>query len=49
MREHVYVHGRKFLPSELLQRATGRPLTAEPYLTYLQAKFGDLYGVPPRG
>lgn len=45
MREHVYAHGRKFLPSELLQRATGGPLTAEPYLAYLQEKFGELYGV----
>ena len=45
MREHVYVHGRKFLPSEVLQRATGTPLTAEPYLKYLQDKFGELYGV----
>ena len=45
MRDHVYVHGRKFLPSELLQRATGGPLTAEPYLHYLQSKFGELYGL----
>jgi len=45
MRDHVYVHGRKFLPSELLQRATGSPLTAEPYLRYLREKFSDLYGL----
>jgi carboxypeptidase Taq len=46
MRDHVYVHGRKFLPSELLQRATGSALTAEPYLDYLKHKFSDLYGLP---
>ncbi|HLY21970.1 MAG TPA: carboxypeptidase M32 [bacterium] len=46
MRDHVYVHGRKFLPSELLQRATGSVLTAEPYVGYLRAKFTDLYGLP---
>ena len=45
MREHVYVHGRKFLPSELLERATGRTLTPEPYLRYLRGKFGELYGL----
>ncbi len=45
MRDHVYVHGRKFLPSELLHRATGGALTAEPYVAYLQSKFGELYGL----
>lgn len=45
MREHVYVHGRKFLPAELLERATGRALTPEPYLRYLRAKFAELYGL----
>ncbi|HEV2282840.1 MAG TPA: carboxypeptidase M32 [bacterium] len=45
MRDHVYAHGRKFLPSELLRRATGSVLTAEPYLGYLRDKFTDLYGL----
>ncbi|HLW48196.1 MAG TPA: carboxypeptidase M32 [bacterium] len=45
MREHVYAHGRKFLPAELLARATGGPLTPEPYLRYLSQKYGDLYGL----
>jgi carboxypeptidase Taq len=47
MREHVYAHGRKFLPAELLHRATGSPLTAEPYLGYLRRKYEDLYGLEP--
>jgi carboxypeptidase Taq len=45
MRDHIYAHGRKFFPAELLERATGGPLTAEPYLRYLSDKFGDLYGL----
>jgi carboxypeptidase Taq len=45
MRDHVYAHGRKFFPSELLERATGAALTPEPYLAYLQAKYQALYGV----
>jgi len=45
LRQHVHRHGRKFLPRELLQRATGSPLTVEPYLRYLARKFGELYGV----
>jgi len=45
MREHVHQHGRKFMPNELVQRATGQPLQAQPYLNYLRSKFGDIYGV----
>jgi carboxypeptidase Taq len=45
MREHVHQHGRKFMPNELVQRATGQPLQAQPYLNYLRTKFGDIYGV----
>jgi carboxypeptidase Taq len=45
MREHVHQHGRKFLPNELIRKATGQPLTVQPYLDYLHTKFGDIYGV----
>ncbi|MDQ3815413.1 MAG: carboxypeptidase M32, partial [Armatimonadota bacterium] len=43
--EHLYQHGRKFLPRELAPRVTGRPLDPQPYIAYLKAKFGELYGV----
>jgi carboxypeptidase Taq len=49
MRERVYAHGRKFLPSELLEGATGGRLTPEPYLRYLREKFAGLYGLAPAG
>ncbi|MDR7459717.1 MAG: hypothetical protein QN139_07930, partial [Armatimonadota bacterium] len=45
LREHVHRHGRKFLPRELLERATGQAVTLEPYLEYLWSKYGDIYGV----
>ncbi len=41
--EHIYQHGRRFRPQELLQRATGHGLDAEPYLEYLETKFSGLY------
>lgn len=41
--EHVHRHGRKFTPEELIERATGRPLELEPYITYLRGKFDGLY------
>jgi carboxypeptidase Taq len=45
LREHVHRYGRKFEPDELLRRATGRSLEAAPYLAYLRAKYGEIYGL----
>lgn len=42
LRSQVYAHGRKFSPNELVQRATGKPMTARPYLDYLSGKYGVL-------
>jgi carboxypeptidase Taq len=47
LRKNVHRHGRKFTPNELLGRATGRPLTAAPWIAYVQKKFGALYGIKP--
>jgi carboxypeptidase Taq len=47
LRENVHRHGRKFTPNELLQRATGKALTAAPWIAYVQEKFGALYGIKP--
>jgi carboxypeptidase Taq len=43
---HVYRHGRKFEPNELVERSTGAPLTIAPYLAYLRCKYGELYRLP---
>ena len=43
LRENIHQYGRKFPPSELVQRATGQPLTHEPFMRYITAKFSDLY------
>jgi carboxypeptidase Taq len=45
LRESIYRHGRTFTPSELIARATGGPLTAAPYLRYLDRKYRDLYAL----
>jgi carboxypeptidase Taq len=45
LRANVHRHGRKYLPSELIARATGAPLSVEPYVTYLERKYGELYGL----
>lgn len=39
--EHVYRHGRKFQPQDLLRRITGGEIDARPYLAYLERKFAS--------
>ena len=43
LREHVYRHGRKLTPSQLVERATGEPMRIAPYIAYLHGKYGELY------
>ena len=38
LREHLYRLGRKFTPQETIQRVTGSPIDAKPYLRYLREK-----------
>src|ERR1700682_6387453 len=47
LRTNVHQYGRKFTPNELLQRATGKTLTAAPWIAYVQQKYGALYGIKP--
>ena len=44
LQTNVYQHGRKFTPNELMERATGKPVSAEPWIAYVRQKFGALYG-----
>ncbi|MGV3722437.1 MAG: carboxypeptidase M32 [Actinomycetota bacterium] len=44
LRANVHQYGRKLLPDELIQRATGSTLTVTPYVRYLKSKLGELYG-----
>jgi carboxypeptidase Taq len=44
LRTNVHQYGRKYLPEELIQRATGSSLTVAPYVKYLKTKLGELYG-----
>jgi carboxypeptidase Taq len=45
LRRNIHVFGRQFTAAQLCERATGSPLSAEPFLEYVEAKFGALYGV----
>ncbi len=43
LRENIYRHGSKFTAPEIIERASGSPLTIEPYIDYLRTKYGALY------
>lgn len=44
-RRNIHAHGARYAPLDLVERATGAPLSAEPYLAYIRRKFGELYDV----
>lgn len=44
LRENVHRPGRRYLPSELVQRICGEPAQSRSYLNYLNQKFRPLYG-----
>jgi carboxypeptidase Taq len=45
LKRNVHQHGKKYIPADLIQRATGRPLSTGPYLRYLESKFSEVYGL----
>ncbi len=45
LNQKIHRWGRTFTADHLVQRVTGRPLSREPFLTYLEGKFGSLYGL----
>ena len=45
LRENVYAPGGLYTPTDLILRATGQPMTVEPYLNYLRGKYTELYGL----
>ena len=45
LREKIHRHGQRWSAAELVQRVTGRPLTAKPLVEHLRAKMAPLYGL----
>lgn len=45
LRTNIHTHGRKFTSQELTQRITGETMQSEPYMSYLKAKYGEIYGL----
>ncbi len=45
LREKIHRHGQRYTASELVERVTGRGLSAAPLVEYLRTKMGPLYGL----
>jgi carboxypeptidase Taq len=45
LRKNIHSHGAKFEPQELVQKVTGSRIDPAPYMRYLQAKYGEIYGL----
>lgn len=43
--ENVHRHGKRYPTDELFEITTGQPLTAEYFLTYIDEKYSDIYGL----
>jgi carboxypeptidase Taq len=43
LRENVHRHGSKFKPQDLVKRVVGETINPDPYLKYLNDKFGAIY------
>mgnify|MGYP006285081869 CR=1 FL=1 len=41
--ENVHQHGQRYTTDELVEEATGEPLTADYFLDYVTEKYGELY------
>ncbi len=44
LNRNIHQYGRQYSSTDLLHRITGRALSVEPFLSYLQTKIGDIYG-----
>ena len=45
LREKIHVHGKRYEPQALVQKVTGSKIDAGPYMSYLEDKFGEIYGL----
>ena len=45
LRAKIHQEGSKFTPSELIQNATGKPPTPQPFINYVEKKYGELYNL----
>lgn len=45
LRKNIHQYSHKYEPQTLMQKVTGSKITPEPYVRYLNQKYGDIYGL----
>jgi carboxypeptidase Taq len=45
LNEEIHAHGKRYTPTELCLRITGKPLSADPLLRHLESKLKPLHGL----
>lgn len=45
LKQNIYQHGRKYTAAEIVEKATLKPLSIEPFISYIKGKFGELYAL----
>jgi len=45
LQEEVHQHGRSYMPRDLVRRVTGTAMDPGPYLSYLENKYREIYGL----
>lgn len=45
LRKNIHAHGRRYRAHELVEKVTGKPLSIQPFMTYVKEKAGDIYGL----
>ncbi|NEQ36172.1 MAG: carboxypeptidase M32 [Okeania sp. SIO3I5] len=43
LKQNIHQHGRKYTANELIHRVTGKPLSIEPFINYIQDKYSNIY------
>ncbi|AMV37385.1 carboxypeptidase M32 [Planctomyces sp. SH-PL62] len=45
LRDKIHRQGRRYAPTDLIERAVGGPIDAAPLMAHLRRKYGELYGL----
>lgn len=45
LRKNIHGHGQRYRAEDLVKKVTGKPLSHQPLMEYLNAKFSELYGI----
>jgi carboxypeptidase Taq len=45
LQANIHSHGQTYRAGELVRRVTGKPLSTDPFMRYIRAKFAPIYGL----